>query len=303
MTEHDWPLFPVLFIGMWVGIAFVLSRLGWSDLANVYRAERPFDGRRSHWVSARVGKVSWGSSLTMGANGEGLSVVPMILFRVAHPALFIPWSDITVASKRLFGFQYVQLTASRAPDAAIVVREPQARALALAAGAAWPAPDLLAEIELRRARVDRGRTAMAYAAVGALVFSVVAVGIGSLNVPEYWKLDRAGRLAAARVISVEPESHNSLRYSYTVGGSGYEGIGFIGDAGRDPRPGAPITIHYASGEPSVSCLGDPHAHLVNEVVSVGMTATFLAVVALSLFRSLGFAIRRASKGPIPGPIT
>lgn len=293
MNSFPWPLFPVLFIGMWVGILLVLSRFGWGDLATVYRAERPFEGRRSHCVSAQVGKVSWRSSLTMGANAEGLFLVPMILFRVAHPALFIPWSDITAVWKRWFGFQCVQLTARGAPDAAILVREPQARAIALAAGALWPAPDLLARIELRRATVDGSRTAVAYAAVGALVFIGAAVGIGSLNIPEYWKLDRAGKTAAARVTSVEPENHNSLRYTYTVRGSRNEGIGSI--AGRAPiRPGDLLTIHYLPAEPTTSCLGDPHALLINEVVSTGMAATFLAVVALFLFRSFGFAIRRRS---------
>lgn len=282
---------------MWVGILLVLSRFGWGDLATVYRAERPFEGRRSHCVSAQVGKVSWRSSLTMGANAEGLFLVPMILFRVAHPALFIPWSDITAVWKRWFGFQCVQLTARGAPDAAILVREPQARAMALAAGALWPAPDLLAQIELRRATVDRGRTAVAFAAVGTLVFIGVAVGIGSLNVPEYWKLDRAGELAAARITSVEPENHNSLRYTYTVGGALYEGIGSIDNAGRAPiRPGGPVTIHYRPAEPAASCLGNPHALLINEVVSTGVPATFLAAATLFLFRSFGFAIRRRSTG-------
>jgi hypothetical protein len=295
MNSLPWPLFLVLFLGMSVGILFALSRFGWSDLASVYRAERPFEGERWHWVSTKVGKTRWRSSLTVGANGEGLFLVPMIFFRVAHPALFIPWSDITADWKRSFGFQFVQLTARRAPDVSILVEEARARAMALAAGSAWPAPDLLAQIERRRASIDRGCTAVAYAAVAVLMFSGVAAGIGGLNVPTYWKLDRTGELAAARITSVEPENHYSLRYAYTVRGARYAGVGSIGDAGRAPiRPDAPLTIHYVPAEPSVSCLGDPHALLVNETVAVGMAATFLAVVALFWFRSSGFAIRRLS---------
>ena len=287
------PFFPAVFVGMWVAIALVLSRLGWSDLASVYRTGRPFEGRRWHWVSAQVGKVGWRSSLTMGANGEGLFLAPMILFRIAHPPLFIRWSDISVAWKRWFGFECVQLTARGAPHAAIIVREPQARAIALAAGAAWPAPDLLAQIELRRATVDRGRTAAAYLAVGALVFTGVAVAIGGTNVPEYWKLERAGQLAVARITSVQPENHNSLRYAYTVGEARYVGIGWIDDAGPAPiRPGGALTIHYLPAEPSASCLGDPHAQLVDAVMSAGTGAIFMVVVALLLLRSLGFAVRR-----------
>jgi hypothetical protein len=278
---------------MWMGILFALSRFGWSDLAGVYRAERPFEGERWHWVSAKVGKTRWGSSLTVGANGEGLFLVPMIFFRVAHPALFIPWSDITADWKRSFGFRSVQMMARRAPDVAILVEESRAREMALAAGSAWPAPDLLAQIERRRASVDRGWTAVAYAAVAVLVFSGVVVGIGGLNVPAYWKLDRTGELAAARITSVEPENHCSLRYAYTVRGVRYAGVGSIGDAGRAPiRAGAPLSIHYVPSDPSVSCLGDPHALLVNETVTAGMVATFLAVVALFWLRSFGFAIRR-----------
>ena len=196
MNLSPWLLFPVLFIGMWVGILFFFSRLGWADLASVYRAERSFEGRRWHWVSAQVGKVNWRSSLTMGANGEGLFLAPMkICFpAVGHPALFIPWSDLRAVWKRWLGFEWVQLTARGAPDAGILIQEPQARALALAAGTQWPAPDLLAQIEIRRATVDRGRTAAAYAAIGAIVFFGVAAGIGSLIAPEYEKLDRTARL-------------------------------------------------------------------------------------------------------------
>lgn len=293
MNSFPWSFFPVLFIGMWIGIALFLSRLGWSDLASSYRAETRFEGRRWHWVSAYVGKVSYRSSLTMGANGDGLFMVPVIFFRIAHPPLFVPWSDITAIWKQSFLFPYVQLTTRWAPDAAILIAEPQARAMALKAGAAWPAPDLLAQIELRRATVDRWWTAAAYAAVAVVVFSVAAIGLGSFNVGEYWKLDRTSESVGARVTSVEPEHHSSLRYTYKVRGAWYEGFGSITDAGSAPiAPGDPLTIHFVPAEPAISCLGDPHALLVNEVMFAGLSATFLTIVALFSFRSLGFAIRR-----------
>ena len=43
--------------------------------------------------------------LTVGADSEGLFLVPFFLFRVGHPPLFVPWAEITAE-----GWQFADVT-------------------------------------------------------------------------------------------------------------------------------------------------------------------------------------------------
>jgi hypothetical protein len=47
-------LFPLFFISMFVFVLFILSKKGWSDLANEYQFEDFFEGERVGVISAAV---------------------------------------------------------------------------------------------------------------------------------------------------------------------------------------------------------------------------------------------------------
>jgi hypothetical protein len=87
--------FPFLFLGMWTGVSYLLSRLsGWSALAARYRALTAPEGERLAWTSAHMGGVSFRSCLNLVLAPSGLFLVPHLPFRLFMPPLLIPWTDV-----------------------------------------------------------------------------------------------------------------------------------------------------------------------------------------------------------------
>jgi hypothetical protein len=123
--ETAWRWFPVIFIGGWIGISLLLSWVGgWQELALRYRATESIKGERFWMKSAgmRWG-VSYSSCLNFGVDSVGLflSVVP--LFRVGHPTLFIPWSDISLRREKLWLLlDVVRLSFRQVPGASLLLR-------------------------------------------------------------------------------------------------------------------------------------------------------------------------------------
>ncbi|MGC2164091.1 MAG: hypothetical protein WA634_19495 [Silvibacterium sp.] len=104
--------FAVYFIALWSLVCYGISWMGgWHRLAGQYRCEREFDGERWRF---RSGLMRWCTSyrsvLTLGANRDGLYLAVFFLFRLGHPPLFIPWSEITASERRrwfMSGTQFV----------------------------------------------------------------------------------------------------------------------------------------------------------------------------------------------------
>lgn len=88
-------LFVLFFVGLWCFVLFILSHAsGWRRLAGRFEAARPFRGELLRFQSARLNWVNFRSALEIGADERGLYLVPMVLFRVFHRPLLIPWSEI-----------------------------------------------------------------------------------------------------------------------------------------------------------------------------------------------------------------
>jgi hypothetical protein len=107
-------LLPVFFVSLWLGIVALLSWFGgWAALARSYRLTGEFDGRRWRFRSAMVRHATpmryarYRSSVTLGANARGLYLAVLPLFRIGHPALFIPWSDVQVSRFDTAFFSYL----------------------------------------------------------------------------------------------------------------------------------------------------------------------------------------------------
>jgi hypothetical protein len=118
-------IFPLLFVGIWLLVMFVLSRAsGWSSLANSYPSNEPFSGTVEHWQSAQMRATShYNGCLNFGANAHGLYLVPMLLFRSFHPALSIPWSEVTSSPVKMWlFFDYIELRFARVPGVFIRIR-------------------------------------------------------------------------------------------------------------------------------------------------------------------------------------
>lgn len=100
-------IFPVLFISIWFFMLFILSRMGWADLAENYTYDKyvyggPFSGKRVGIISARINSISYNNCLVLKYDDEGFYLRPLLIFRPFHKALFIPWREIKdVRDKKL----------------------------------------------------------------------------------------------------------------------------------------------------------------------------------------------------------
>jgi hypothetical protein len=103
-------VWPVFFGGLWTVILMSMSFVGgWRRLARQYRATRPAEGRRViRGATGMVGLTSYNKVLNLTVADDGLFATPFWMFRIGHPALFIPWRDIRNASRgRTFYWDYV----------------------------------------------------------------------------------------------------------------------------------------------------------------------------------------------------
>jgi hypothetical protein len=82
-----------------------------------------FDGKKL-WLKS-VGMRRWtnyNNCITVGANKYGLYLAVLPIFRVGHPPLFFPWTDISTeaGSRRFFG-EFVKFKFSKQPDVPVIM--------------------------------------------------------------------------------------------------------------------------------------------------------------------------------------
>jgi hypothetical protein len=88
------------------------------------------------------GIANYRGCLTLGASIEGLYMSVMFPFRIAHPPLLIPWTEIHVERQKLLFFPGVQFTLGRESSIPLWVTASIADKLKGAAGDAWPMESL-----------------------------------------------------------------------------------------------------------------------------------------------------------------
>ncbi|MBL8021365.1 MAG: hypothetical protein JNM27_16965 [Leptospirales bacterium] len=109
--DATWPVlliviaFPLAWFGINSLVMLLLSFAGWSGLAEKYRfnGEMPEPNYRfvTVWTSI-FGRYNRGMHISL--TPRGLIVRPFILFRVAHPALLLPWEMLKSAKQQTFLF-------------------------------------------------------------------------------------------------------------------------------------------------------------------------------------------------------
>lgn len=98
--HHEVPpvvfLLPVFVLPItWVLAAFMISRTGgWSALAERYGTDRPEPPNTRSMQWATFGWASYKGVIKIGYSDDGLYLGMMVLFRIFHPPLLIPWSAI-----------------------------------------------------------------------------------------------------------------------------------------------------------------------------------------------------------------
>lgn len=99
--------FPIFFGALWCGILkFAAWVGGWTALARAYPHSGDFPPDRLGMQSASFGLSNYSAVLTVAADRDGLYMRPMVLFKFAHPPLFIPWVDIEAQEKSFIFTRY-----------------------------------------------------------------------------------------------------------------------------------------------------------------------------------------------------
>ena len=128
------------FGAIWTSVSFGIAKLGgWRLLAQRFRFDGMFTGTVWRWQSGAFRRIaSYNGALIIGANESGIMLTTMFFFRLGHPALFIPWSEITVQERiSLFG-TLVDLKLGLVEQVPFTIRQELGVKLRNAAGSAWP---------------------------------------------------------------------------------------------------------------------------------------------------------------------
>jgi hypothetical protein len=126
--------------------------------------------------------------------------------------------------------------------------------------------------------------------VPAWIAMLVATGwLIGLAFPKYGPIPPGGySKVSATVLATYPADHNQVKYSYSVGGSTYEGVWFAdgpGGSASQLRVGQAIAIWYEVRNPARSCdCSDPHElqRTNNDVEPIAMFAYLLITAAFAL---------------------
>lgn len=117
-------LFPLFFIGMWTLVSFVISKIGWSSLVDKYKLNRVHNFKRIGLISAHINGAKYNNALILYTNKKGFSLKTMFFFRLFHPQIFIPWTEVKeIKSKEVLFFKIKELTIGEPHIATIKLQE------------------------------------------------------------------------------------------------------------------------------------------------------------------------------------
>ena len=140
MINGPWfiPLLLIVFGGGWALSCWLLSRLGWSGLAQHY-PDQP-DAQGPSWIMpwARVGWANYRSTLKLTATQGGLRLSALAFVRPGHQPLLIPWCALSAERTHWVTVPAVRLHAAQRPRTSVVIPAKYADTIALTVGEAWP---------------------------------------------------------------------------------------------------------------------------------------------------------------------
>lgn len=133
---------PLIAFAAWWAIFLFIARFGgWSALAEVYATDEEFDGAKASMQSVALQRygfpAGYNNIAIIGADASALRLSLPIFFRLHHPPLKIPFSDIAAKTRSILGFKRIELTASRAPGVKIVISKARADWIAAASHGAF----------------------------------------------------------------------------------------------------------------------------------------------------------------------
>ncbi|MBC6699202.1 hypothetical protein [Hymenobacter sp. BT190] len=101
------PWLPLLFLpvfgAFWCLVVFMVSRMGWSRLAEAYATtEVPATVNLQTQAYLRIGVAKYNNAARMGLTPQGVYLSTWKIFFVGHPPLFIPWSAFGPVQEETF---------------------------------------------------------------------------------------------------------------------------------------------------------------------------------------------------------
>ena len=116
---------PLFFITLWCCICLLASWLGgWRRLAEHYATDRDFTGtRRARFCTVTLRpRTNYGRCVTIGVEEDGLWFSVLPIFRLGHPPLVIPWSDLKATPKKRWLIDTVELQFAACPKVVMIIR-------------------------------------------------------------------------------------------------------------------------------------------------------------------------------------
>jgi len=128
------------FLFLWLVVSFVISYIGgWAALAHKFRYRATFNGSKWRGESGSMRALAhYSRCLVIGASPEGLYLAMFFPFRIAHPPMLIPWTEVTFSKSRLFFINIVRFQLGRERPVSLSIRESLANRIREASGKAWP---------------------------------------------------------------------------------------------------------------------------------------------------------------------
>ena len=145
-TRHHPQMFVGLILlwigGFWILIGYLIGLAsGWKRLSGRFRLQQTYTGPRWKWQSAQMKRfASYNNCLILGADPMGLFLSINALFRLGHPALFIPWNEVVVTTNDWSSAGRVEMKLGQSEQVPFRIEGLVATQLRDAAGQGWPMP-------------------------------------------------------------------------------------------------------------------------------------------------------------------
>ena len=124
----------VALIGIWAVISFAVSG-AWRSLARSYPDDRRPIREVFRFKSAQFRSwASYNNCVNFSADQQGIRLSVVFLFRVGHPPISIPWSDVLFKPASATPPNRAVLTFRKNPDVPVTVNRPLAERLLAAGG-------------------------------------------------------------------------------------------------------------------------------------------------------------------------
>jgi hypothetical protein len=120
-----------------------------------------------------------------------------------------------------------------------------------------------------------------------ILASLVAVILGHLNIPRYWRMLHDGQATHAMVIRTACDNHGSVYYRFEVSGREYAGVGNAGFGTPQCdhlKAGDQIAVYYLPSDPTVSLPGQIRDRWDNELITLFLAITVFPALIISLAR-------------------